>query len=112
MESCNFEFLYSGEEGYVVKCIQCNHYQVAFGTTMLTLDEEAYAVFYRQIKYRALEFYSPEAYHSKCVIIATPDQHVHLILTPIELNRLYYMMGQADNESKALGMLQLFNHAY
>lgn len=109
--SCDFESLYYGEEGYVVRCKQCGHYQVAFISTMLTLHEEAFKDFYRQVKCKALQAYSNINQDSKIIIIPTPSRDVQVILTPLELMRLYHVMEEADTELKTREMFYLFKPA-
>jgi len=106
--TCDFQSLYYGEEGYVVRCRQCGHYQVAFISTMLTLNEADFFVFCKQVKYRALQSYSHVNQDSKIIMIATPSQEVQLILTPGELVMLYKALEEADSEKKAQELLCLF----
>ncbi len=109
--SCDFQSLYYGEDGYVVRCRQCGHYQVAFVSTMLTLVEADFHVFCEQVKYKALQSYSHVNPDSKIIMLATPSQDVHLILTPSELIRLSRALEEADNEIKAQELLCLFKQA-
>ncbi|MCH5600525.1 DUF6686 family protein [Niabella ginsengisoli] len=106
--ACDFQSLYYGEDGYVVRCKQCGHYQVAFVSTMLTLSEADFYVFCKQVNYKAAQSYSNVNHDSKIIMIATPSQDVHLILTPSELSRLQKTLEAADNEIKAQELLCLF----
>lgn len=106
--SCDFQSLYYGEEGYVVRCKQCAHYQVAFISTMLTLSEADFYLFYKQVKNKVFQSYSDINQDAKIIMIGTPSQDVHLILTPIELMRLYKIMEEADSEIKVQELLCLF----
>ncbi|MGE9311896.1 DUF6686 family protein [Niabella sp. CJ426] len=106
--ACDFQSLYYGEEGYVVRCKQCGHYQVAFISTMLTLNEADFYIFCKQVKYKVLQSYSNVNQDSKIIIIATPSQDVSLILTPGELTRLHKTLEEADSEIKTQELLCLF----
>lgn len=106
--ACDFQSLYYGEEGYVVRCKQCGHYQIAFVSTMLTLTEPDFDIFCRQVGYKAAQSYSNMNQDSKIIMIATPSQDVHLILTPAELSRLHKTLEEADTEIKAQELLCLF----
>ncbi|GAB3414210.1 DUF6686 family protein [Niabella aquatica] len=109
--SCDFQSLYCGEDGYVVRCRQCGHYQVAFISTMLTFSEADFYVFCKQAKDKALQSYDHVNPDSKIIMIATPSQDVYLILTPSELLRLYRALEEADSEIKAQELLCLFKQA-
>lgn len=47
---CKFKFLAHHTIGYVVQCRQCNHIQIAFGTTLLNLKPDLYDGFRLQVK--------------------------------------------------------------
>lgn len=106
--ACEFQSLYYGEDGYIVRCNQCGHYQLAFISTMLVLQEADFYIFCKQVKYKASQLYSDVSRHSKIIMVATPSQDVHLVLTPFELERLYRALEEADSELKALELLYLF----
>lgn len=106
--ACDFQSLYYGEEGYVVRCKQCGHYQIAFISTMLTLNEMDFGIFCKQVKYKALQSYSHINHDSKIIMVSTSTPDVNLILTPKELARLYKVMEEADSEIKAQELLCLF----
>ncbi|MFT3902941.1 MAG: hypothetical protein QM727_07190 [Niabella sp.] len=106
--TCDFQNLYSGDEGYIVRCKQCGHYQVAFISTMLTLTENDFLFFCEQVHYKAQHAHEMGNNHSKMVMIGTPSTDVQLILTPIELIRLHKMVEQATDEITVQDMLMLF----
>ncbi|MFT4095132.1 MAG: hypothetical protein QM640_15990 [Niabella sp.] len=106
--SCDFQSLYYGEEGYIVRCKRCGHFQIAFISTMLTLNEEDFAMFYKQVTCKASQSYSNINQDSKIIMLGTPSREVHIILTPVELTRLYRIMEAADSEIKAQELLCLF----
>lgn len=106
--ACDFQSLYCGDEGYIVRCKQCGHYQVAFVTTMLTLQDVDFDIFKKQIHYKAIQAYSQVNRDAKIVMVSTPSKDVYLILTPGELHRLHEILEYADNEMKAQELLQLF----
>ncbi|MEO5890765.1 MAG: DUF6686 family protein [Ferruginibacter sp.] len=106
---CEFQSLYFDEDGYVVRCKQCGHYQVAFISTMLTLTETDFHEFCKLVKnkwYNSDES-SPDC--SKAVILKTPAQGVFIMLTRSEAGRFCEILEQADSEARALTMINLFN---
>ena len=106
--SCDFRSLYCGDNGYVVRCMQCNHYQIAFLSTMLTLKEQEFKGFCQQVRYKAEECLGNANPRSKIIMIGTPSQSVHLILTTTELKQLHQILEEADCEMRTLELLELF----
>lgn len=110
--SCEFQSLYFGDDGYVVRCKNCGHYQLAFLCIMITLKAENFSAFCRMIIQRSKETNQACAEHSKCVLIETPASNVSFILTKGEADRFAEILEQAGDEMKALSLLQLFDTSY
>lgn len=47
---CNYKILAHNEDGYIILCKGCNNYQLAFGTTAVTLDMEHFYNFCAETK--------------------------------------------------------------
>jgi hypothetical protein len=107
---CQFQSLYFDDDGYVVRCKQCDHYQIAFGSTMLTLAQKDFETICQIVKHKCAEENFEFAGHAKCIIIPTPSGGVHLLLTKEEANRFNDILEEADNEAKAQCLISLFNH--
>ena len=106
---CEYQSLYYGDDGYVVFCRQCNHYQIAFISTIITLSEKEFSQLYDIAKNKWTELDTSVAEHSKCVIIETPSSKIHLSFTKGELTKFYEILEEADNEHKAQALISLFN---
>lgn len=106
---CEFQSFYFGDDGYVVRCKECNHYQLAYTSTMLTLTECDFQALYKLVKYKCAEADYSLSAHSKTVIIQTPAQGVCIFLTRLETVRFSEILEEADNESKAQTLMSLFN---
>ena len=106
---CEFQSLYFNDDGYVVRCRHCEHYQLAFGSTMLTLEQKDFEAICKMVKDKSSEedFSFPK--HSKCVVIPTPYYGLYMLLTKNEANRFNEILEEADNEAKALCLLSLFS---
>jgi hypothetical protein len=107
--TCNFESLYYGEDGYVVRCKHCGHYQVAFISTMLTFSSANFRAFNKLVKHKCAEPDYAFTEHSKSVIIKTPSAGVFMMLTRNEAKRFCEILEEADNEAKALTLIGMFN---
>lgn len=106
---CGFQYLYNGEDGYVVRCKNCGHYQLAFASIILTLSRSEFQSFCELAKYKCNEPDYSLAEHSKSIILQTPAQGVFILLTKNEGDRLCEILEEADNEDKALCLMSMFN---
>ncbi|HRO48439.1 DUF6686 family protein [Agriterribacter sp.] len=106
---CGFQYLYNGEDGYVVRCKQCGHYQLAFASVMLTLTENEFRLFGELVKYKCEGADDALTEYSKSVVLRTPAEGVFILLTKNEAVRLCEILEEADNENKALTLMSMFN---
>ena len=107
---CEFQSLYFGDDGYVVRCEKCNHYQVAFGSTMLNLPPHDFETLLKIMQHKCRAEVDTMAAHSKSVIVPTPSPGVSLLFTKSEAMRFYEILEEADNEVKAQSLISLFNN--
>lgn len=106
--SCDFQSLYYGQDGYVVRCKECGHYQLAFVSTLITCSKADFRVLCEQVSYKAAQSYPHINKDAKIIMITTPCPDVHLILTPTELLRLNKVLEEADTEKKVQELMCLF----
>lgn len=76
---------------------------------MFTVNEYEFHVFCNIVKQKCSEAEAPFAENSKCIIIRTPSEGVCFLLTKGEAEKFADILEQADNEAKALSMINLFN---
>jgi len=106
---CKFKSWYFDDNGYVLQCQTCSRYQVSYGTTMLTLNNNDFHNF-TSIVFKTKENNPPVNNATiKCVVLPTPSSCVSSILTQYELDNLYYMLQEVDTEMKVEHLLGLFN---
>jgi hypothetical protein len=105
--ACSFQSLYFADDAYVVRCKECNHYQLGYLSVMLTLSDAAYRDF-RQVVYTRKKENSGLAPHCKNQVIQTPGKGVCLLFTPLEIRRLYDILDEADTEERVLALIGLF----
>lgn len=108
---CQFVNWYADEDGYVIQCRECMHFQVSFGTTMLTLSETQYQNFVAIVARKKQELIPMQHSDCKYIVLPTPSNAVNIILSEKELNFLYDMTQSADNELKTSQLLSLFKTA-
>ncbi|MFT3679892.1 MAG: hypothetical protein QM791_06445 [Ferruginibacter sp.] len=106
---CEFDSLYLSDLGYVVHCKKCGVYQVAFASTMLSLNQQDFDIFCGLVRRKYEEENMIYSENAKCVVIPTPAKGVQILLTRKEAENLNSMLEEADNEAKALSLMSLFN---
>ncbi len=70
---CEFQSLYFGDDGYVVRCKQCGNYQAGFISTMLTLTENDFYALCKIVRLKNTEPVNLPGY-CKSIILPTPAQ--------------------------------------
>lgn len=46
---CDYKVLAHNQNGYIILCNSCSHYQIAFGTTAVTIEPENFKYFFEQV---------------------------------------------------------------
>jgi hypothetical protein len=105
---CEYQSLYYGDDGYIVRCRQCGHFQIAFISTMLMLNAEDFGIL-RNIVAAKMQEETHSMPGTKTVVIRTPSKEVSLLLTRAELEKFHSILEDADNEVRADALLRLFN---
>ena len=108
---CDFQKLAFPEHGYIVCCYRMWLFAIRVGTTMLTLNTKDFNALYNSVMLQFNNISKKEDIFSeetKGICIATPSASCSFIFTKKELQCFYDMLDKADNEIKALYMLQLF----
>ncbi|HVU57582.1 MAG TPA: DUF6686 family protein [Puia sp.] len=105
---CHFKTWFFDEHGYIVSCEHCNHFQVCFGTTMLTLSPGDYEVLVRMVAQKKEDHVTMHDPNVRCVVLPTPCSTIHSFLSERELFLLHHMLQEADNEIKAQEIMSLF----
>ncbi|HVX48554.1 MAG TPA: DUF6686 family protein [Chitinophagaceae bacterium] len=106
---CSYQTLYYNQSGgYIIRCLQCNNIQLAFGNVAITLPGTEFPAFFDLIKKFAGNLSSTDVVHSKTIYIPTPCDGIKLLLSHTELKELVAMLDIADSELKTLHLLDLF----
>ncbi len=105
---CRFKNWHADEHGYVIQCEDCRHFQVSFGTTMLTMDEKQYRRLAENICQKLENRQPMQDPNCKCVILPGHVEAVHIILSENELLRLHDMIQSVDTEMRTKELMDLF----
>jgi hypothetical protein len=106
---CTFDTLYIGKDGYVVRCTECNHYQIAAGVLSITLAEADFAHLKKLTSNACIHVDAHSNSNTKCFAIGTPFNGVDFLFNAQELLAFNTMLEAADNEAKALSLMAMFN---
>ena len=95
---CVYKKLHHNENGYVVRCNVCQHFHVAFGSTVLAHTEDQFYDFIRTVDeyYEINRFYSCRA--QKVVQIPTIARSITLVYSLEELRKLSELLHQASDK--------------
>lgn len=103
---CQFQELYKGEEGCVIRCKGCRHYQLVFGGVVLSMNESEFKKFMRVVAACREDYLT-------CTVtgdlpLPTMRQGVHLLLNQQKIMQLNAVLHAADAEAQTQSLLQLF----
>lgn len=91
---CHYQTLAYSADGYMVRCPDCKRIQLAFGTTIVTLDTGEFEQLAAQVELEAL-YDRPMSMPEQKSIIIHVSMYSMLGLTTGELRRLRHMLHQA-----------------
>ncbi len=92
----NHKLLSHTENGYIVRCNNCMHYRIAFGTTMMCFSEDEFQEFQKEIQ-EQFDLFPHEGFlDQKIIQVLLPTQNVSMILNFKELEKLYSMLTEAN----------------
>ncbi|MFT4152984.1 MAG: hypothetical protein QM629_04130 [Parafilimonas sp.] len=106
---CEFQSLYFGKEGYIIRCKNCGYYQVAFLSVLLNLSHSEFNALHNIVKFKCGHYSGWDTDNTKNVIIQTPGPETFILLTITEARQFMNMLEEADNEAKALLLIDMFN---
>lgn len=107
---CSYLKLYHNDKtGYVVRCRECSHFQVAYGNIMLTVSMEGFREFHRLLKEVMCEQDRTQNEAVRNIALSTPCEGIKLLLSIRELTEFNEMLEDADTELQSLNIINLFN---
>ena len=105
---CYYQELAASDKGYIVRCNQCNYFQVYYASTILSISHKAFAQWIRYVEKLNVEMYDNNRRFARSCVIATPSEGVHFALTGPELLELQSLVHEAEVEVTALKLMELF----
>ena len=101
---CNYKILAHNEDGYVILCHSCRHYQLAFGTTAVTFNPADFKIFLEQVDQLRQDVNCNGFEKQKRIPVEISCKCAMMILNYTELLRLHTLLSEAafDEEMEAL----------
>jgi hypothetical protein len=95
MEGCHYEILAHNDNGYVLSCHGCGHYQLAFGTTVLTMQPEHLQHFRHRLQKEKIAASREGFSNQKTIRVPVGTAHVQMALTAVETEKLLLLIDEA-----------------
>lgn len=93
---CNHRILAHSENGYIVQCKNCNHYQLAFGTSVICLSAKQYVKF-KTVMSSQYEYWQYNGFpNQKNVELPTFSSNTQFVLTFNELEKFKELIEEAE----------------
>lgn len=92
---CNLQILTHSENGYVVQCEQCRHFQLAFGTAVVCFSEEELVRFERIVRETGTTYEDDGFPDRKNINLPLFSENVQLIVSIRELHQLQQLISEA-----------------
>ncbi|NLR56515.1 hypothetical protein HGH93_00275 [Chitinophaga polysaccharea] len=92
---CNYQTLYHGAAGYVIRCPHCKGIQLAFGTTVVNLATAEFSCFKKMVT-RLADDHHDATLHEKSICLPLPADHVMMLVTPAEIGDLSRMAAEVQ----------------
>ena len=102
---CNYQTLYHGAAGYVIRCPHCKGIQLAFGTTVVNLDSTEFECFKKMVTRLADDHYLSTE-NEKMICLPLPADHVMMLVTPAEITSLANMTAEVQALLDAYDILE------
>ncbi|PSL49963.1 hypothetical protein CLV51_1011305 [Chitinophaga niastensis] len=103
---CNYQTLYHGAAGYVIRCPHCKGVQLAFGTSVVNLAHAEFECFKKMVTRLADDHYNSTE-NEKLICLPLPADHVMMLLTPKELTTLARMTSEVQALLDAYDILEM-----
>jgi hypothetical protein len=106
---CNYKILAHNEDGYVILCHSCRHYQLAFGTMAVTFDPGEFKLFLEQVDHLRSEVNCNGFKKQKRIPVEIPCKCTRMILNYTELIKLHNLLDEATFEEEVELLLENLN---
>jgi hypothetical protein len=106
---CDFKILLHDEHGYVTHCQECNHIEIAFGTSLVRMPVNRLEAFVEYLNNVRLSTTVNNPNQKNIHLDLASMYSFQMILTYQEMIRLCERMEKVEDEMRANALIELFN---
>lgn len=106
---CSYKTLAHGIDGYIILCNECEHFQIAFGTSAVKFDAESYSQFSIQIETLTEIKRCSNFCNQKNIHIDLNCSNTMMVLNYSELKKLSELVNQANFTLEMITLLEQNN---
>jgi hypothetical protein len=107
---CTYQTLFHEDSiGYVIRCGQCERFQVGYGSVIISFDQKDFETFCMKVADIRHGHFPVKDPRLKTMVLATPCEGLQLYLSQRELYELHDMLEHADIEFRSGQLLSLFH---
>jgi len=104
---CQYQTLYHHpQQGYVIRCMQCDQIQLGFGFLLLNLTEGGFRSLHSYLSHCCAE--PCDNKHVRNRVLPTPYDGIQLMMSTEELEQFYHLLDSAESEMRAQAIIGLF----
>lgn len=92
---CSFKILHHSESGYVIRCQQCQHIHVAFGSTVMAFTLEEFYGFKKTVEEYNFHYSNLPGNNRKQIQLPTANRSISLLYSRNELEKLSSLLDHA-----------------
>jgi hypothetical protein len=107
-QKCEYKTLHLSGNGYIVKCTQCENYQIAFGNVMFSIVAYEYKEFKKAVSDTIINSRpckDTENERVKNITLQLYYTGISLVLNYVELEALQEMISQANSKEFVFSIL-------
>jgi ERCC4-related helicase len=106
---CDFKILLHDEYGYATHCQECNHIEIAFGTSLVRMPVNRLEAFVKYLNNVKQSTTVDNSNQKKILLDLASMYSFQMILTYQEMTLLCERMEKVEEEVQANALLGLFN---
>lgn len=94
---CEHKVLSHNQNGYIIRCLECDHFQIGFGTTVISFSPGQFARFKKSAELQYFLFQKDKNIPlRKDIDLPTFSKNVQLMLNYAELVNLWNLIEEAS----------------
>lgn len=94
---CEHKVLSHNQNGYIIRCIECGHFQIGFGTTVISFTPDQFVRFKKSAELQYILLKKDKSIPlRKDIDLPTFCENVKIMLNHVELIKLWNLIEEAS----------------